>query len=141
MVQAAALPTLGDPCQRARYTWEAFSAGMDDVTAGTSGWRIRGAGRIAPCGYYEGIEFLNLAEVHFRRDRDPRFRRLDDRPGDPELIIERHREISLDVVEEARLREREERGEVRTRSLPTIAEPRPSWRFPNPAPSTTSAPL
>ena len=87
LIQAAALPSLDDPRQRARYAWAAFSAAMDDVTAGSSGWRILGAGKVRPCGKYEGNEFLHLAQVHFEVDRDLRF------PSD--LIVERHRDIEL----------------------------------------------
>ncbi len=42
LVQAAALPSLDDPRQRARYAWEAFSAAMRELTADADGWRVEG---------------------------------------------------------------------------------------------------
>ncbi|MGI3903047.1 MAG: hypothetical protein ACRYGP_30175 [Janthinobacterium lividum] len=52
LVQAAAMPTLDDPRQRARYAWEAFSAAMRDVTAGADGWSVTGFDRVTPVPHY-----------------------------------------------------------------------------------------
>lgn len=108
LVQAAALPTLDDPRQRARYAWEAFSAAMREMTADADGWCIIGAAeRITPLpGPWPQVgQFLRLATIHYvyepRKD-----------PARP-FVYERHREFSFDPVEEARLREREARDEVR----------------------------
>jgi hypothetical protein len=48
LVQAAAMPMLDDPRQRARYAWEAFTSAMREVAAGTDGWIIRGGDRLTP---------------------------------------------------------------------------------------------
>ena len=89
LVQAAAVPTLDDPRQRARYAWEAFSAAMLDLTAGADEWRITGAGAMRmPCGR-DPVTYCHLAEVSFDVNREPASSR---RPG---LVVERHREIQL----------------------------------------------
>jgi len=86
LVQAAAMRTLDDPRQRARYAWQAFSSAMSDLTASADGWRILGAGVVRGCGYVEPGSFLRTVAVHYVRDTEPRCRGL---------IVERHREIDL----------------------------------------------
>ena len=79
------MPTLGDPRQRARYAWEAFSAAMGDLTTHAHGWRVLGAGDVRPEGRYPGSTFLRVVEVHLEH--------LD--PSGMDLIVDRHREIDL----------------------------------------------
>jgi len=86
LVQAAAMPALGNPAERARYAWEAFSGAMRDLTVSADGWRITGAGDVRGCGYVEPYSFLRTVAVHYERDTEPRC---------PGLIVERHREIDL----------------------------------------------
>ena len=53
LVQAAAMPTLDDPRQRARYAWEAFSAAMREVTAGADAWIVSGGERMTAIPHYQ----------------------------------------------------------------------------------------
>ena len=52
LVQAAAMPALGSPTDRARYAWEAFSSAMRDVAAGADGWSVMGGERLTPISHY-----------------------------------------------------------------------------------------
>ncbi len=85
LVQAAALPALGDPRQRARYAWEAFSGAMRELTADAHGWRVLGAGDVRGHGYIEPYTYLNLAAVHYATGTE----------RCSSLIVERHREFDL----------------------------------------------
>ena len=89
LVQAAALPTLDDPRQRARYAWEAFSGAMREITANAHGWRILGAGEARGFGYVQPHAYCHVAEIIYEPDRNPI--RSDDR----KLIIETHRDLYL----------------------------------------------
>ncbi len=84
--QAMAVPALGNPRERARYAWEAFSGAMDELTVNAHGWRITGAGNTRGCGYVEPYSFLRTVAVHYVRDTEPRC---------PGLIVERNEEIAL----------------------------------------------
>ena len=90
LVQAAAMPAFDDPCQRARYAWEAFSSAMRDVAAGADGWCIIGAAdrwTPLPGPHPNTGSFLRLAAVHYVDER---------RPGSPRpFMVERHREVEL----------------------------------------------
>ena len=89
LVQTAALPAFDDPRQRARYAWAGFSAAMTDLTAGTAGWRINGAGGYRlPNG--EDMAYCHAVEVTFDRRRHG---------GDraPGVLIEVHRKLDLDL--------------------------------------------
>ncbi|WP_237479249.1 hypothetical protein [Lichenibacterium dinghuense] len=90
LIQAAALPTLDDPRQRARYVWEAFSAAMRDLTADAHGWRIRGAGEAHAFRTLAPVSFLNVASIHYEVGLPGL------RPAD--LIVERHRDLDLGDV-------------------------------------------
>jgi len=85
LVQAAAMPALGDPAERARYAWEAFSGAMRELTADAHGWRILGAGEVRGHGYVAANSYLKLAAVHYETGVE----------HSPSLIVERHEEIAL----------------------------------------------
>jgi len=85
--QAMAAPSLGNPRERARYAWEAFSGAMRELTAGADGWCILGAvERVTPLPYLPAGAFMRVAAIHYVRDSDPRC---------PGLIVERHEELDL----------------------------------------------
>ena len=91
LVQAAAMPTLDDPRQRARYAWEAFSAAMRDLAPGADGWCILGAAdrwTPLPGPWPNTGSFLRVGSIHYvyepRKD-----------PARP-FVYEKHREIDLD---------------------------------------------
>jgi len=87
LLQVAALPTLDDPRQRARYAWEAFSGAMREITAGADGWCVLGAAeRLTPLPYLPAEAFMRVAAIHYVRDSDPRC---------TGLIVERHEELDL----------------------------------------------
>jgi len=87
LVQAAALPTLDDPRQRARYAWEAFSGAMRELTAGADGWCVLGAAeRVTPLPYLPAEAFMRVAAIRYVVDSEPRC---------PGLIVERHEEMAL----------------------------------------------
>ena len=90
LVQAAALPTLDDPRQRARYAWEAFSAAMREITADADGWCVIGAAERwtpLPSAHPNTGGFLRVAGVHYVDER---------RPGASHpFMVERHAEIEL----------------------------------------------
>jgi len=88
LVQVAALPTLDDPRQRARYAWEAFSGAMREITAGADGWCVLGAAeRVTPLPYLPAEAFMRVGAIHYVREHNPRMRQP--------MIIERHEEIAL----------------------------------------------
>ena len=73
LVQAAAMPAFDDPCQRARYAWEAFSAAMRDVTAGADGWSVMGGERLTPISHY-GLDaggHVTPRAIHYVREPRP----------------------------------------------------------------------
>lgn len=92
LADVAVAPILADPRERARYAWEAFSAAMREITAGSHGWVVIGAAERKPhpgvCGGHSvpGGSFLRVGSVHYTTGEDPRC---------PRLIVERHREIDL----------------------------------------------
>ena len=87
LVQAAAMPALGDPAERARYAWEAFSGAMREITAGADGWCVLGAAeRVTPLPYLPAEAFMRVAAIRYVADSEPRC---------PGLIVERHEEIAL----------------------------------------------
>ena len=88
LVQAAALPTLDDPRQRALYAWEAFSGAMRELTADAHGWRILGAGDVRGRSYIEPYSYLRVAAVHYETGAERRI-------SPASLIVERHREFDL----------------------------------------------
>jgi len=78
---------IGNPRERARYAWEAFSGAMRELTAGADGWCVLGAAeRVTPLPYLPAVAFMRLGAIHYVRDSDPRC---------PGLIVERHEEIAL----------------------------------------------
>ncbi len=82
-----AAPALGDPRERARYAWEAFSGAMREITAGADGWCVLGAvERVTPLPYLPAEAFMRVAAIHYVRDSDPRC---------TGLIVERHEELDL----------------------------------------------
>jgi len=86
--QAMAAPALGDPRERARYAWEAFSGAMREITAGADGWCVLGAvERLTPLPYLPAEAFMRVAAIHYVREHNPRMRQP--------MIIERHEEIAL----------------------------------------------
>lgn len=87
LVQAAALPTLDDPRQRARYAWEAFAAAMRDLTTDADGWTILGAAeRYRDIPQQRAGSFLRTASIHYAYGAEPRC---------PSLVFDTHREIEL----------------------------------------------
>ena len=95
LVQAAALPALADPRQRARYAWAAFASAMREVAAGADGWCVLGAAdrwTPLPGVHRRASSFLRVAAVHYVDER---------RPGaDRPFLVERHQEIGLDAAEQ-----------------------------------------
>jgi len=85
--QAMAAPSLGNPRERARYAWKAFSGAMHELTAGADGWCVLGAfERVTPLPHLPAGAFMRVAAIHYVRDNDPRC---------PGLIVERHEELDL----------------------------------------------
>ncbi len=88
LVQAAAMPTLGDPRQRALYAWEAFSGAMRELTTGADGWIMHGAGeRFTPLPGVPAEAWVLPCSLHYVTRQDPRF----DRPS----VTEHHRHIPI----------------------------------------------
>ena len=90
LVQAAALPALENPRQRARYAWTAFSAAMRDVAADADGWCILCASdrwTSLPGPHPQTGPFLRVATVHYVDETEPWMSRP--------FLVERHREVSL----------------------------------------------
>jgi len=82
------MPALGDPAERARYAWEAFSGAMREITAGADGWCIMGAAeRLTPLPHLPAEAFVRVAAIRYVREHDPR------RPHP--FVYERHEEIAL----------------------------------------------
>ncbi len=64
LIQAAVMPALGDPRQRARYAWETFSGAMREITAGADGWCIMGAAeRTTPLPHVPAAAFMRVAAI------------------------------------------------------------------------------
>lgn len=89
LVQAAAMPTLNDPRQRARYAWEAFSAAMREVSAGADAWCVSGGERMTPIPHYRLTAAGHVAprSVHYVYE--------DRGPTRPPAVFERTVEIEL----------------------------------------------
>ena len=91
LVQAAAMPTLDDPRQRARYAWEAFLAAMrGDLTTDADGWCILGAAERTtplPRPWPNTGSFLRVGAIHYAYEA-----RTD--PARP-FIYEKHRDLDL----------------------------------------------
>ncbi len=86
--QAMAAPALGNPRERARYAWEAFSGAMREITAGADGWCVLGAAeRVTPLPYLPAEAFMRVGAIHYVREHNPRMRH--------QMVYERHEEIAL----------------------------------------------
>ena len=87
LVQAASMPTLDDPRQRARMAWQAFSAAMRDITSDADGWAVLGAAeRYRAIPQIPADSFLRVAFLHYEWGTEPRC---------PSLVVERRCEIEL----------------------------------------------
>ena len=89
LIQAAAMPILASPTERARYAWEAFSSAMRDVAAGADGWSVMGGERLTPISHY-GLDaggHVTPRAIHYVRE--PR-----QDPGRP-FVYERAVELQL----------------------------------------------
>jgi len=76
LVQAAAMPALDDPRQRARYAWAAFSGAMRELTSEADGWIVGGAERyrtipIQPAGRFIRLAAIRQAEHHHPQRSKP----------------------------------------------------------------------
>ena len=86
--QAMAAPALGNPRERARYAWEAFSGAMRELTSGADGWCVLGAAeRVTPLPYLPAEAFMRVGAIHYVREHNPRMRH--------QMVYERHEEIAL----------------------------------------------
>ena len=68
LVQAAAMPMLDDPRQRARYAWEAFTSAMREIAVGADGWCILGAAdrwTPLPGPWPNTGSFLRVGAIHY----------------------------------------------------------------------------
>lgn len=85
LMDVAAAPFLGDPRERARYAWEAFSAAMRELTTDAHGWRVQG-GETVPFGYVAGGSYLRTQRVDYLPDTEPRC---------PRLIVEQGHDLNI----------------------------------------------
>lgn len=89
LVQAAAMPTLDDPRQRARYAWEAFSSAMREVAAGADAWCVMGGERMTAIPHYR------LAAANHLAPKIVDYVYEDRGPTRPPAVFERTMEIEL----------------------------------------------
>jgi len=72
LVQAAAMPTLDDPRQRACYAWAAFSLAMRELTSEADGWLIVDAGeRYRTIPNRPAESFMRVAAIRQAEHRHP----------------------------------------------------------------------